>query len=270
MRLRVLSDLHLECGLPDLPDLEADVIILAGDTAEGTRGVQWAIKHFPNTPVIYLAGNHEFYGHRYPSLLDELRSVAAGSMVHVLEQEAIVIGSVEFLGSTLWTDQNLWKSADTCAAYIEQSLNDYHRVRSDSTGTILRAVETRDAHSRARDWLTECCETAPARPRVIVTHHAPSPLSIPLAEWQASERDGLDSAAELRLLMRAAYASRLDQLVNSSGAQLWVHGHIHAPVDYHIGGTRVMANPKGYGRQLANRFQPGLVVQVGQDAGISV
>ena len=64
MRLRVLSDLHLEHHDEGrvLPHVEADVIILAGDIHAGTQGLHWAAAQFANTPVLYVPGNHEFYG----------------------------------------------------------------------------------------------------------------------------------------------------------------------------------------------------------------
>lgn len=262
MRLWILSDLHLEAGIPDLHSVEVDVVVLAGDTAKGELGLEWARWRFPDTPVVYVLGNHEYYGQVFPGLAEELKRKAEGSHVHVLEREAVHVGGVEFLGCTLWTDQDIWQSREACAGVLEQTLNDHQQIRSQATGQALRAEEARAAHLESRAWLEECCATAPERPRVIVTHHAPSPRSIPPAEWQALERDGMDSEAGLRMLMRAGYASRLDSLVKASGAALWIHGHIHAPADYRIGITRVLANPRGYGDQLQGRFQPGLVVDL--------
>lgn len=262
MRLRVLSDLHLESGLPDLPEIEADVVVLAGDTAEGTRGVEWACERFPSTPVVYVLGNHEYYGHVFPDLIHDLRRAAEGSTVYVLEQDAVTIGGVEFLGCTLWTDQNLWEQPDFCAKLLERTLNDYHRIHSGASGKRFCAAETREAHFRARHWLEETCRVRPVGPRVIVTHHAPSPRSIPLEEWRAAKDLRHPSRAGLNLLIRSGYASRLDDLVVQSGADLWVHGHIHAPVDYRIGITRVLAKPRGYGNQLHGQIHPGLVVEL--------
>lgn len=44
MRLRILSDLHVECFQEgrDLPDVAADVVILAGDIHRTTEGLTWA------------------------------------------------------------------------------------------------------------------------------------------------------------------------------------------------------------------------------------
>jgi 3',5'-cyclic AMP phosphodiesterase CpdA len=76
MKLRVLSDLHLEFLDWTPPAVEADVVVLAGDIHGGVRGVEWARRQFPDTPVIYVPGNHEFYGGRLQDVLTALRKEA--------------------------------------------------------------------------------------------------------------------------------------------------------------------------------------------------
>lgn len=66
MKIHVLSDLHIEFApfVPDPAAVEAaDVIVLAGDISTGTQAIPWARKTFAAKPVIYIAGNHEFYRH---------------------------------------------------------------------------------------------------------------------------------------------------------------------------------------------------------------
>jgi len=71
MKFHILSDLHIEFEPFVLPESDADIILLAGDTSVGTRGIDWAIKQSCNKPVMYVAGNHEFYKPAYPNLLDD-------------------------------------------------------------------------------------------------------------------------------------------------------------------------------------------------------
>ena len=79
MKLLVLSDLHVEFA-PFVPDAEAiqaaDVVVLAGDIHKGVQGMDWARKTFLNQEIIYVAGNHEFYGQHWDKLLDRLRAQA--------------------------------------------------------------------------------------------------------------------------------------------------------------------------------------------------
>jgi len=71
MRIQVLSDLHAELdprgAKADIFDLGADLVILAGDIDKAGHGVCWAADTWPDTPVVYVVGNHECYG----SSLDE-------------------------------------------------------------------------------------------------------------------------------------------------------------------------------------------------------
>ena len=60
MRIRVLRDLHREFGGTELPDVPADVMVLAGDIDRGTKNVVWVRKPGPEASVLYVAVDHEF------------------------------------------------------------------------------------------------------------------------------------------------------------------------------------------------------------------
>jgi len=68
VRLRILSDLHVEYFQEgrDLPDVPADVVILAGDIHHTTEGLTWATERFSGQKVIYAPGTHELYGASMP------------------------------------------------------------------------------------------------------------------------------------------------------------------------------------------------------------
>lgn len=102
MKLHILSDIHTEFADFTPPETGADVIVLAGDIGVGLSSIQWAARTFPQVPVIYVPGNHEYYGHDL-TILDELVNQSA-SNIHVLNNAATTINGVRFLGSTLWTD----------------------------------------------------------------------------------------------------------------------------------------------------------------------
>lgn len=106
MKALILSDLHLEFApFEPAPDLEFDVVILAGDIhSPAKRAVQWAADTFRGKSVVYLPGNHEYYDGRLDTTLAEARRAADGSNVHVLDGDELVIDGVRFLGATLWTD----------------------------------------------------------------------------------------------------------------------------------------------------------------------
>jgi hypothetical protein len=46
-------------------------------------------------------------------------------------------------------------------------------------------------------------------------------------------------------------------------AQVWLHGHVHCPIDYTQHGCRVRANPLGYARKGEQaHFQDTLVIDL--------
>jgi predicted phosphodiesterase len=102
LKLNVLSDLHLSLGALDVPANDADVVVLAGDIGRPAEAVAWA--RGIDKPVLYVPGNHEFYGGSLDTTLDQLKEMSAGTNVRVLDDDVVTLDGVRFLGSTLWTD----------------------------------------------------------------------------------------------------------------------------------------------------------------------
>jgi predicted phosphodiesterase len=251
--VHVLSDLHLERAPLEYGDgaaPDADVLVLAGDIARGTSGIAWARQHAGGRPVLYIAGNHEFYGHTLPGLLAELRTVAAGSPVHVLEDGELVVDGVRFLGCTLWSDFEFAgpelreRSMELC----ERLVRDYTHIRADGGDRRLTARDTLARHQHSRRWLAERLAEPFEGPTVVVTHHAPAIRGRP---------DG----SVLRAVA-GAFASDLTELMGADRVALWIYGHTHRAADFAVGGTRVLSNPRGYPQQPVAEFDPGCVVTV--------
>lgn len=249
MRLHVLSDLHLEYAPFTAPDTDADVVVLAGDTAPGTAGLEWARRAFADRPVLYLAGNHEFYGHNAPDLIEDLRAAADGSNVYLLENDELIIADVRFLGCTLWSDFDSAgaERRQNTMRFSERVVNDYKLIGS-SAGGPLRAQETRDFHLRSRAWLTQRLAEPHPGPTVVLTHHLPLVRRRP---------DSLVLQA-----LGGSFASDLTDLIGGETVNLWIHGHNHRQADLEHAGTRVISNPRGYPHQPVAGFDPALVVSV--------
>ncbi len=248
MRLHILSDLHQEFAPFDLPVVEADVVVLAGDVHKGHKGLEWIRIAIPATPVVYVLGNHEYYGHALPKLTDELQAEGDGTNVHVLENKVAEIGGVTFLGATLWTDFALDGDPQLGGLVAEQGMNDFRLIRTVPGYHRLRSSYVRRLHLDSVAWLRHELAVRRGRKVVVVTHYLPSALSIA----PAFHGDPLN----------AAFASRLDELVAESAAAIWVHGHSHFAADYVIGRTRVLANPRGYPHETTTGFNPSLVVNI--------
>ncbi len=250
MRLHVLSDIHLEHAEFSLPSTDADVVVLAGDIAPGTAGLRWAQDALGQRPVLYVAGNHEFYGHALPGLTAELRAAAEGSAVRVLERDELEIDGVRFLGCTLWSDFQYAgeQLTERSMAIAERVVNDYKQISSSDTGQPLRPAQTRALHLSSRAWLRERLAVAHDGPTVVITHHAPLVRARPQNPTLAA--------------IAGAFATDLSELMGGERVDLWIFGHVHRTVDTEVRGTRVISNQRGYPHEPVAGFDPGLVVSV--------
>ncbi len=249
MKIRILSDLHVDFGPVHLPNVEADITVLAGDIRPGKSAIAWVKANFPEQPVVYVLGNHEFYGAATPKLINDFRHLTEGTNVDVLENDCLFYNGVRFLGCTLWTDFSLFGDPASAGRNAAKVMNDYRRIRVSPAFRRLTGVDTAGYNFRSVRWLQSQLDLNPTDPTVIVTHHAPSPRSLDPEEAQD--------------LISAAYASNLENMVAASRAKLWIHGHIHRPANYWIGETHVLSNPQGYPDRSPNPvFDPALVLEL--------
>jgi len=248
MLLHVISDLHIEFASFEPPKTDADIVILAGDVGCGFQGLEWAMHYFPDKPVLYILGNHEYYGHRIPGLIGDLRSRSIGTNVFVMESGEASIDGVRFLGCTLWTDFNLFGNAGSAIGEALRGMSDYELIRHSNSGIKLHPIYTRDLFMDSKKWLEEKFNDSCVGKTIVITHHAPSGKSI-LGKYS-------------RDILNAAFASGLDSLVAKSHADVWIHGHTHSVFDYELGSTRVLCNPRGYPKEDVGNFNPGLVVEI--------
>jgi Icc-related predicted phosphoesterase len=248
MRLQVLGDLHLEFGCVDIPATTADVVVIAGDVDVGRNGLQWIQHQFPGRPVVYVLGNHEFYRHALPALTEQLIRETEGSQIQLLENRAVEVGGFVFLGCTFWTDFTLNGNAEKAMQNAETRMNDYRIVRNSITNRKLCPSDTRKIHLASISWLMEELKGHDPSRTIVVTHHAPSPRS--------------EAPGYRKGLLSPAFVSDLGPLIEQSGIPLWIHGHTHYNVDYHIGATRVLTNQRGYPREACAGFDPQMVIEV--------
>jgi predicted phosphohydrolase len=247
--LHVLSDLHLEQGPFGPRGVESDAVVLAGDIATGTRGLDWARRWAGDRPVLYVAGNHEFYGHEMPGLIDQLRRAAAGSSVRVLENDELTLDGVRFLGCTLWSDFDFDGSERRAEAMrlCERVVNDYKQIRFGPQARALAARDTRMLHLSSRRWLAARLAQPYTGPTVVITHHSPLIRTRP-------------PVPQLRALA-GAFASDVTELMGADRVALWIYGHTHRVADLEVRGTRVLSNPRGYPHQPVAGFDPTCMVE---------
>ena len=71
MKILFYSDLHTEIAPYSLPGeavADADIVILAGDIGSGKKVATWINENIPTDKiVIWIWGNHEYYGNHLPA-----------------------------------------------------------------------------------------------------------------------------------------------------------------------------------------------------------
>ena len=255
-RLWIFSDLHFEMGNSgpsSAPD--HDICICAGDL----NHLPWAIDMLKsgklgNGTTIYAPGNHDYY--RQELMEGAERSAQQNvklSNVFLCNPGEYVFNGIRFLGCTLWTDYQMYGNQMAAMGHAGHWLNDHRLIRTEDgapPGTTVRFMPDHalKRHNREIAWLESRLAEPFDGPTVVVTHHSPSPQSVP-------DRFRDDP-------LTPAFSSNLEWLIERYQPDLWVHGHTHDSFDYHIGKTRIVCNPGGYQHEPNLDFQWDLVIEI--------
>ncbi len=201
--------------------------------------------------MIYVPGNHEFFGGQLDEVLDDLRAKGSEDTIHLLQGDGFIFGGVRFLGATLWSDFELHGSAPAeiakSMADAQWTMVDYQEI-THLSGRPFRAEHSLEIHVKQVKWLERELKEYFAGPTVVVTHFLPHRASIhPRYEDDQSN---------------PFFASDLDRLVRPP-VSLWIHGHTHESIDVAVNGTRIVCNPRGVLPLAPNEaFDPCFVVDV--------
>jgi predicted phosphodiesterase len=251
--LNILSDVHLSQGPLNLPATDADLVILAGDVGRPAAAASWA-SNFAK-PVLYVPGNHEFYGDSIEGTVRALRQLCLETSIRVLHNDEVVVGGVRFLGTTLWTDFKIFGEGATQAAVMAQairSMRDFSRIHADETSALpFTPSDAAALFTLQAAWLASRLAEPFAGPTVVITHHAPSRRSIHPRFADSS--------------LNACFVSDAEHLLDGRRVRLWIHGHTHDSFDYMLNGTRVVCNPRGYAKNGVNEnplFDPHFTVAI--------
>lgn len=260
MKFDLGSDLHLMHGgydlLKGIENEGSDVLVLAGDIVEvvdlkKTSKYRTDVMEYLSglngryKKIIFVAGNHEHWGNSFYHTNQNLKSRFAEfglTNFVVLENETHEVDDVIFFGATMWTTmrKNHPLTVMDCAAFM----NDYKEiyVPVEKNGLYSKYFYGEKADLMPEHTIAECYHTIREikkfielktdKKKVLVTHHAPSIVS-------------LDSDYE-KSLVQDAYYEELSDILWESDIKIAVHGHIHTPVNYAIGNVMVISNPRGY------------------------
>jgi predicted phosphohydrolase len=242
-----MSDLHMEGGgyipVPMQEDKET-TLVLAGDIHVGTQA-------FPSLTdmcdrfkyVIYVFGNHEFYH----SSITYVRNWYAEQKkwnkfpdnLFVLDNDTVTLDGVRFIGSTLWTDMG----HDPLTIHMaDRHMRDFSIIFTSVEKTRLFTPKDSMVQHEAAVFFLEKELKKDIKDTVVITHHLPS-YSCVAPRWVGNS-------------MNACFASNLDNLICDYKPEYWIHGHTHDSVREVVDETIIVCNPKGYGQENANNFNP--------------
>lgn len=236
MKFLLASDLHLDELKNPIEDCvlhveqDTDYIILAGDIGERFSHVEWLKNISKIKPVIYVPGNHCYYHDRLTIKEEKLREKLVGYDVTILSNSVIEHDNFVIIGTTLWMDLTLFPSKEKQAKIdYDITMKDRKKIHSRSMRKFY-ASEVQKEFRKNLSWLEDQLHKYHDKTCIVVTHHAPSILSI--------------SASLREKLIAACYASNLDDFIKRHPQiKVWCHGHIHESSDYNIGHCRIICNP---------------------------
>lgn len=236
MKICYASDLHLEHDSNFTINDTGDVFILAGDILPIVHVNKPKYAHFFEdlatkfTNVLYVPGNHEYYGGDLNDI--HMLKFSLPPFVTVLNNESIIIDGIKFLGGTMWT--NLNNGCPTAMISSKRMMNDY------------RAISKQGKFFTVEDWLIEHekfltflnSELDDKHTNIVISHHSPSPLTTH-EYYKHCYHDNASFSTDMSKYMHLV--------------KYWFYGHMHGGYDIEIDGCQILTNPRGYPIEFRKR-----------------
>lgn len=243
LKIGYSSDLHFEFHkhdsewLPALPE-SCDVMVLAGDI--GTKeGAIEAVKRIAGAllqaEIIFVAGNHEFYRSSIDNQLTIYREAFKDeSRIHFLENDAVEIAGVSFLGCTLWSGFDVLGKEYTQPAMegARRSIADFQLIRDRSDSTPFVPMSAIARYRESRLWLAKELKDSDPEKTVVVTHFPPC--------REARHKNIRED------LLAAYFQANCLGLIEKYQPVAWIYGHNHWSDELKVGNTLVCSNQLGY------------------------
>lgn len=228
MQIEIVSDLHLEFNreLKVFPALGSNVLVIAGDLHGGAQNVYRDLVRISKDyqHVVYVPGNHEYYGSKISTFNNELRLLLVDHPnIHFLYNQFVDIYGVRFIGTPLWTNFRYNPLAMMAA---KSMISDFRLIRDFTPEHSATEFYT------AYEFLKWAYSSTQGK-KVIVTHFLPTPLCI--HPKYANEN-----------LINNYFSSDLTEWIECLDNTTWVHGHGHDPMEVLVGSTKIHSNPLGY------------------------
>lgn len=253
MRIRLLSDLHIEGNAFYYEYAGEDVIVLAGDIHTKNRHRFILDQIPPYVKIVMVAGNHEYYGSVFEDVNDWLSDLQAEYQnFYFLDNDCMLAGDVAFYGGSMFTDMNLYGDTWKATQYAHKGIADFSwidKMRGTGDEQIKRrwiVDDHRYQHELFCKGLVEWKEMPTTNKRVVVSHFVPHPICID-RKWHGSP-------------INPYFVQDMEKYMD--GIDLWLFGHTHDSHDKIVNNTRLVSNPRGYGKENSNGFNPNLIIEI--------
>jgi len=242
VRIQILSDLHIDVNYRYVKEsnkyniyklfenkADADVLILAGDTCQLTfnKKNNFLLNYvLPNYDcVIEIPGNHDYYGLDW-NFENDLNYDFEN--YHYLDNRVFIYNGVKFIGTTLWSDIPINKSA-----LITNSINDYNYIKGFTTD--ISTKEFKKNKKFIFDNLTD------EYTNIVISHHLP--FTNLIGNEYVNNR------------VNSAYASNVipPMCKDKINVKYWIHGHSHNIMQKEINECIFIRNPFGYITHTENK-----------------
>lgn len=237
MLINIISDIHDdigECKYSHLPEFhkDADIVLYCGD-----MGPRFFREIEGNKKFFGVKGNHYYYDNN---------KFKRDGRVEILEFDRYV-----FLATTLWTDFKYGGDQKDNMYLSQHRMNDYYWIKYKNR--LLSPKDILEEHLMSKSNLQWQLDKYKHKRCVVITHHAPSPKSIP-KKYEGKQ-------------INCAYLSEMEDFIKDNPQiVLYAHGHMHSSCNYKIGHCRVVCNPRGYEKYagiIENKsFNPKLIIEI--------
>jgi len=252
MIVQYASDLHLEFNenkvYLDLHPLKpvGDVLILAGDIVPFAimdnykDFFSYLSDHFKTT--YWIPGNHEYYhfdlSTKNGTLIEKIRP-----NVTLVNNTTIELEDTEFIFSTLWS-----KISPKHENRLEEAMNDFRLIRYHEN--LLKPQQINEFNRESVEFIQQELLKNKQPKKIVVTHHVPTFINAP-DKYKGS-------------ILHEALGVELSDLIENSGPDFWIYGHIHRNhPEFKIGKTILLTNQMGYvvkGEQKLFKTDKSLII----------
>jgi hypothetical protein len=249
MKIKLLSDLHMEGFQFQYEYHGEDAIVLAGDIHTRNRHHLLLDQINPDIPVYFVAGNHEYYHQEFRATQEYFIALEGEYNFTWLNNQATSFDDIAIFGSTMFTNFNLYGETERWfTVHAAQScIADFYQIETNNGGFNRRwnPVDHENEFNKFVDAFVLWLRATEGKKRIVITHFMPTE-QLTHKRFKASQ-------------LNPYFTQNMEQYMGWEG--YWFCGHGHDSKDIMVGDTRIVMNPKGYGNENPD-FNAGMILEI--------